>query len=182
MQVHWYVDPVTWVPTGEPIWRYMVALPRKHVRHLRRLLASACEVFVQPQIYLAVASHVEYVPNIHDERRGRAAGQRQASRLIAGTVQDQHSNGRKEKSMTTLELKLTLPDPLAQEAQAIGLLTPEALERLLREEIRRQRTERLFDAADHLAALPARPLSDDAVRAEIEAARTARRGGHASGT
>ncbi len=76
--------------------------------------------------------------------------------------------------MTTLELKLTLPDPLAQEAQAIGLLTPEALERLLREEIRRRRTDRLFDAADHLAALPAPPLSEQQVLAEIEAARAAR--------
>jgi hypothetical protein len=83
--------------------------------------------------------------------------------------------------MTTLEFKLTLPDPLAQEAQAVGLLTPEALERLLREEIRRRRTERLFDAADRLAALPAAPLSEQEVRAEIRAARAARRGGHARG-
>lgn len=80
--------------------------------------------------------------------------------------------------MTTLEIKLTLPDPLVQEAQAIGLLSPEALERLLRDEIRRRRTEQLFDAADRLAALPG-PLSVEEVEAEIQAARAARRGGDA---
>ena len=39
--------------------------------------------------------------------------------------------------MTTLEMKLNLPDTLAQEAQKAGLLTPDAIERLLREAARR---------------------------------------------
>ena len=73
------------------------------------------------------------------------------------------------------ELKLTLPDGLAREAEASGLLTPEAIEALLREEIRRRRVNRLFDAADRLADLGIPPLTDAEVEAEIEAVRRSRR-------
>jgi hypothetical protein len=73
------------------------------------------------------------------------------------------------------ELKLTLPDGLAREAEASGLLTPEAIEALLREEIRRRRVNRLFDAADRLADLSIPPLTDAEVEAEIEAVRRSRR-------
>ena len=47
--------------------------------------------------------------------------------------------------MTNLELKLSLPDRLAQEAQAAGLLTPEAIESMLRETLRRQHVEELAE-------------------------------------
>ena len=40
--------------------------------------------------------------------------------------------------MTTLELKLNLPDRLAREAQAAGLLTSEALSKLLKDAMRRR--------------------------------------------
>lgn len=73
------------------------------------------------------------------------------------------------------ELKLTLPDGLAREAEASGLLTPEAIEALLREEIRRRRVNRLFDAADRLAELDVPPLTEAEVEAEIEAVRRSRR-------
>lgn len=73
------------------------------------------------------------------------------------------------------ELKLTLPDGLAREAEASGLLTPEAIEALLREEIRRRRVNRLFDAADRLAGLDIPPLTEAEVEAEIEAVRRSRR-------
>jgi hypothetical protein len=69
------------------------------------------------------------------------------------------------------ELKLTLPDSLAREAEASGLLTPEAIEALLREEIRRRRVNQLFEAADRLANLDMPPLTEAEVEAEIEAAR-----------
>jgi hypothetical protein len=48
---------------------------------------------------------------------------------------------------------LTLPDNLAREAAANGLLKPEPIEAMLRAEIRRRRVNNLFTAADHLAAL-----------------------------
>jgi hypothetical protein len=78
------------------------------------------------------------------------------------------------------EFKLTLPDSLAREAEASGLLTPEAIETLLREEIRRRRVNQLFEAADRLANLDVPPLTESEVEAEIEAARRLRRAPNAS--
>ena len=75
--------------------------------------------------------------------------------------------------MSTLELKLILRDSLAREAEAGGLLTPESIEALLRAEIRRRRVNKLFVAADRLAALEA-PLTEAEVEAEIAALRQAR--------
>ncbi len=56
--------------------------------------------------------------------------------------------------MTTLQVKLKLPDPLAAEAQAAGLLAPEKLERMLREALRTKRVEKLAATRDILAANP----------------------------
>ena len=64
---------------------------------------------------------------------------------------------------------LTLPDNLAQEAEANGLLKPESLAALLREEIRRRRVNKLFAAADRLADI-GKPLTEAEVEAEIAAA------------
>lgn len=74
-----------------------------------------------------------------------------------------------------LEIKLTLPGSVAREAEADGLLRPENLEALLREELRRRRVDHLFSAADRLAALSEPPLTDSEVEAEIRAARERRR-------
>jgi hypothetical protein len=81
----------------------------------------------------------------------------------------------------TREVTLTLPEPLAGEAEEAGLLTPEVLERLLREEIRRRRVDRLFAAADRLAGAGGAELTPDEVEAEIEAARRERHGAHPGG-
>jgi hypothetical protein len=81
--------------------------------------------------------------------------------------------------MESIEFRFTLPDQLVQEAEALGLLKPEALERLLREEIRRRRISQLFDAADRLAASPEPPLTAAELEAEIQAARTERRAARA---
>jgi len=81
--------------------------------------------------------------------------------------------------MTQVELKLALPDSLAREAEAAGLLTAEAIERLLREEVRRRRVDQLLAAADRLAALDLPPLTETEVEAEIEAARADRHASHA---
>ena len=73
--------------------------------------------------------------------------------------------------MSVLELKLSLPDAIAREAQAEGLLGPRAIEGLLREELRRRRVASLFEAADRLADLALPPLTEAEVEEEIEAAR-----------
>lgn len=77
--------------------------------------------------------------------------------------------------MTELQLTLALPDQLAEEARAAGLLTPAGIERLLREEVRRRRVDKLFEAADRLAAVDTPPLTPAEVESEIAAVRAGRR-------
>ena len=71
------------------------------------------------------------------------------------------------------QIVLTLPDNLAREAEANGLLRPESIAALLRAEIRRRRVNRLFAAADRLADLD-QPLSEAEIEGEITAARKSR--------
>ncbi|MBL8182781.1 MAG: hypothetical protein JNL64_14355 [Blastocatellia bacterium] len=72
------------------------------------------------------------------------------------------------------EIVLTLPDSLAQEAKANGLLAPELVASLFRAEIRRRKVNRLFSAADRLAELD-EPLSESEVQDEINAIRADRK-------
>ncbi|MFY9821989.1 MAG: hypothetical protein WAM82_11450 [Thermoanaerobaculia bacterium] len=81
----------------------------------------------------------------------------------------------------TTEIKLSLPDSVAREAEASGLLKPESLESLLREELRRRRIEGLFEAADRLAAVSLPTLTETEVESEIHAARSRQRISHAGG-
>jgi len=74
----------------------------------------------------------------------------------------------------TVELTVALPDSLVREAEASGLLIPQAVEALLREELRRRRINRLFHEADQLSRLNLPPLTEDEVEAEIQAVRKAR--------
>jgi hypothetical protein len=74
---------------------------------------------------------------------------------------------------------LTLPDNLAREAEANGLLKPESIAAMLRAEIRRRQVNKLFTAADRLAALD-QPLTEAEVEAEIAAARKERHSSDAS--
>lgn len=72
--------------------------------------------------------------------------------------------------MATVDFKLSLPDQLLKEAAEAGLLSPESMERLLREEIRR-RVDNFFASADRLAALDLPVLSDEEIAQEIRLAR-----------
>lgn len=80
--------------------------------------------------------------------------------------------------MTTLELRL--PDQLAREAQTAGLLTPEELERMVREALRLQRVQKLAQAREKLAAQPLPPMTAEEIQAEIDAYRAESR--RAAGT
>ena len=84
--------------------------------------------------------------------------------------------------MSKITITLSLPDKLATEAEAKGLLRAETIELLLREELRRRRISGLFKAADKLANLRAITLTDLEVEAEIQAARKSRGLRHASGS
>ncbi len=77
--------------------------------------------------------------------------------------------------MTTLELTLNLPDELASKAQAAGLLNSEAIEKLLRERLRRQAGEELRGMLNKADAPGVPPMSEDEIQAEIEEYRAERR-------
>jgi len=70
--------------------------------------------------------------------------------------------------MTTLEVKLNLPDSLANEARQAGLLAPDELERLLREALRARRVERLTAVRQTLATNPLPPMTPEAIQTEID--------------
>jgi hypothetical protein len=73
------------------------------------------------------------------------------------------------------ELTVNLHDDLAQRARKAGLLTDEAIEKLLRAAIaREQGITELFAAMDRMAVLLGEPMSEDEIQAEIDAARAER--------
>ena len=82
--------------------------------------------------------------------------------------------------MTTIQIEL--PDATAQAARDAGLLTPQALARLLNDAIKRQRAaDSLLAIADRVAAAGIAPMSMEEINAEVKASRAERRqraGGH----
>ena len=79
--------------------------------------------------------------------------------------------------MTTLEVKLNLSDRLAREAQAAGLLTPQALAQLLKDAMRKQAAQALLDGAARATEAGTRPMPMDEIQAEVNAVRRARQAG-----
>jgi|HubBroStandDraft_3_1064219.scaffolds.fasta_scaffold1119249_2 hypothetical protein len=70
-------------------------------------------------------------------------------------------------------ITVSLPDELAQQAQSAGLLRPDAIERLLREAMKKRQVDQLFTTMDKLAALQP-TLTEAEIDAEIAAARADR--------
>ena len=83
--------------------------------------------------------------------------------------------------MTTLEMTLNLPDQIAQEAQRAGLLSVQAVERLIEEAVRREAGKQLLDAMQRLRAANVPPLTEAEIDAEVKAVRAARKAGGAAG-
>ncbi|MBI3148650.1 MAG: hypothetical protein HYZ17_09090 [Betaproteobacteria bacterium] len=76
--------------------------------------------------------------------------------------------------MTKIQIELT--DATAQAAQAAGLLTPQALERLLSNALRKQQAaDYLLSVADEVAAAGVAPMSMEEITAEVKAVREERR-------
>ena len=76
--------------------------------------------------------------------------------------------------MTTIQI--TLPDELAQEAKQAGLLTPELLEKWLRDQLKAQRLDQLLTAMDRMANEDAPvTMSPEQVAEELAAMRAERR-------
>lgn len=78
--------------------------------------------------------------------------------------------------MTTVQI--TLPDQLVQEAQRAGLLSPRAIERWLREQLKARHVDELFSAMDRMAVVdePA-VMSPEEVSEEVRVMRAERRAG-----
>ena len=74
------------------------------------------------------------------------------------------------------KLQIELPDTTVQAARAAGLLTPQALDRLLTQALRRRAAANsLLLIADRVAAEGIAPMSMQEINAEVKAARSARR-------
>jgi hypothetical protein len=76
--------------------------------------------------------------------------------------------------MTTVQIEL--PDELARKAEQAGLLSPEALEQLLREQLRAKSLTELREAMDQMHAMNDLPyMSPEEVAEEIAIMRAERR-------
>jgi len=75
--------------------------------------------------------------------------------------------------MTTIQIEL--PDATAQAARDAGLLTTQALERLLNDALRRKGVNELFEKMDELADANFPPMTMDEIQAEVNAVRAERR-------
>jgi hypothetical protein len=81
--------------------------------------------------------------------------------------------GARLRSSVMTNITVSLPDDLVQQAQTAGLLRPEAIERLLREAMKKGQIDQLFTTMTKLATLePA--LTEAEIDAEIAAARADR--------
>ena len=76
--------------------------------------------------------------------------------------------------MTTLEVKLDLPDRLAREAQAAGLLTPKALREMLKDAMQRRAAQTLLAGAARGSQAGTKPLSMKQIQAEVDTVRRER--------
>ena len=74
------------------------------------------------------------------------------------------------------KIHIELPDATAQAAQSAGLLTPQALDRLLSNALRKQQAaDYLLTVANEVAAAGVAPMSMEEINAEVKAVRKVRR-------
>ncbi|MGH9946786.1 MAG: hypothetical protein ACRD6X_06290 [Pyrinomonadaceae bacterium] len=72
------------------------------------------------------------------------------------------------------EVVLTLPDDIAEEAEEYGLFRPLIITSMLKDELRRRKTNRFFSMLDQLNALPDKPTEEE-IAEEIAAYRREKR-------
>ena len=84
-------------------------------------------------------------------------------------------SGTKGTTVAMTKIQIELPDATAKAASEAGLLTPQALDRLFTDAIRRrQAADQLLAIADRAAAAGIEPMSIEEVDAEVKAARADR--------
>jgi hypothetical protein len=82
----------------------------------------------------------------------------------------------------TTKIEIELPDATAKAATEAGLLTTEALDRLLTEALRRRRAaDWLLTIADRVAEAGIEPMSTEEIDAEVKAVHAERRRDDAGG-
>ena len=74
-----------------------------------------------------------------------------------------------------MEVTLNLPDELARRAQSEGLLSAEAVQRMLEDAMRRAAGQKLLNVASQIHAAGIQPMSDEEIAAEVRAYRTEKR-------
>ena len=77
--------------------------------------------------------------------------------------------------MTTLEVTLDLPDRMAREARAAGLLTPHALRGLIKDAMRQRAGQALLADAARAPEAGSKRLSLPGIQAEVKEVRAERR-------
>ena len=77
--------------------------------------------------------------------------------------------------MTTLEVKLDLPDRLAREALAAGLLTPKALREMVKDAMQRRAAQALLAGAQRASQQGSKPMSMKEIQAEVNTVRGERK-------
>ena len=105
-----------------------------------------------------------------------AAGQRarRHRQTVDPTANEVQGREKGAKEMTALTIEL--PDQLVDEAREAGLLSPEAIEAMLRERLERRGIDELLDATRRLAATPDEPaMTLEEIQAEVDAVRAERR-------
>lgn len=74
------------------------------------------------------------------------------------------------------KIQIELPEATAAAAREAGLLTPEALERLLTDALRRrQAIDSLLSIADRVAEAGIPPMTEEEIEAEVKAVRAERK-------
>jgi hypothetical protein len=76
----------------------------------------------------------------------------------------------------SVRIQVDLPEALAAEARANGLLESRRLEELLSNELQRARTRKQFgEMLEHVRSHPGEPMSMEEIQAEVNAIREERR-------
>ncbi len=78
-------------------------------------------------------------------------------------------------------VQITLPDELLNEVQEAGLLAPDAVEEVFREQLKKKRVDAFFATLERMHAIPdSAPMTPEEVAERIRAMRAERRAGAAS--
>jgi post-segregation antitoxin (ccd killing protein) len=75
----------------------------------------------------------------------------------------------------TTTVQISLPDQLAQQARAAGILNDQAMERIIKMELKRRAGEQLLESVRKISAVDGAAPSAEEIQTEIDAYRAERR-------